>query len=60
MYKSFLAICAQAMTWLALAFAVATLSGCGLLAQQTEKPRPSETIKGFLQQPRAGNGVIGP
>ena len=42
---------------------VATLalsSGCGLLSQQTEAPHPSTTIHSFMQQPRPGEGIIGP
>jgi hypothetical protein len=31
-----------------------------MLAQQTQAPRPSTSIQGFMQQPRPGDGVIGP
>ena len=46
--------------WMLLAVAAALSTGCGLLAQQTQVPRPSTSIQGFMQQPRPGDGVIGP
>jgi hypothetical protein len=46
--------------WMLLAVAAILSAGCGLLAQQTEAPRPSASIPAFMKQPRPGNGVIGP
>ena len=46
--------------WVLLVAAIALSSGCGLLSQQTEAPHPSTTIHGFMQQPRPGDGIIGP
>ena len=46
--------------WMLLAVAAILSAGCGLLAQQTESPRPSASVQSFMQQPRPGNGVIGP
>ena len=51
---------ARLALWMLLAIAAALSAGCGLLAQQTEAPRPSTTVQGFMSQPRPGNGVIGP
>jgi hypothetical protein len=46
--------------WILLAATAALSAGCGLLAQQTDTPRPSTSIQSFMQQPRPGNGIIGP
>jgi hypothetical protein len=50
----------RAGVWLLLAAVAVAFSGCGMLAQQTEAPRPSGSIQSFMQQPRPGNGIIGP
>ena len=46
--------------WGLLAVVVALSTGCGMLAQQTEAPRPSASITSFVRQPRPGEGLIGP
>jgi len=34
--------------------------GCGAMSQQIESTHPSTTVKEFMQQPRPGNGILGP
>lgn len=46
--------------WALLAVVAALSTGCGMLAQQTEAPRPSASITSFVRQPRPGEGLIGP
>jgi hypothetical protein len=38
--------------WILVAAMALFASGCGVLAQQTDAPRPSTSIRSFMQQPR--------